>query len=97
MEIVKPRLSCVKLDPDPYWQKQLEKNSWTRIRKKLIRIHSPDSRCEQKNYMKGDGLHIIALRNPMFYFCSNIELTWHECSFMPQITTYKEKIESKFL
>ena len=36
MEIVKPRLSCVKLDPDPYWQKQLEKNSWIRIRKKLI-------------------------------------------------------------
>ena len=39
---------------------------------------------------------IIALRNLIFYFWSNIELTWHECSFMPQITNYKEKI-MKFL
>ena len=28
---------------------------------------------------------IIALRNLIFYFWSNIELTWHECSFMSQI------------
>ena len=35
---------------------------------------------------------IIALRNLIFYFWSNIELTWHEYSFMPQITNYKEKI-----
>ena len=34
---------------------------------------------------------IIALRNLIFYFWSNIELTWHECSFMSQITNYKEK------
>ena len=39
---------------------------------------------------------IIALRNLIFYFWSSIELTWHECSFMPQITNYKEKI-MKFL
>ena len=35
---------------------------------------------------------IIALRNLIFYFWSNIELTWHECSFMSQITTYEEKM-----
>ena len=35
---------------------------------------------------------IIALRNLIFYFWSNIELTWHECSFMSQITNYKEKM-----
>ena len=38
---------------------------------------------------------IIALKNLIFYFWSNIELTWHECSFMPQITNYKEKIMGK--
>ena len=38
---------------------------------------------------------IIALRNLIFYFWSNIELTWHEYSFMPQITNYKEKIMEK--
>ena len=38
---------------------------------------------------------IIALRNLIFYFWSNIELTWHEYSFMPQITNYKEKIMGK--
>ena len=38
---------------------------------------------------------IIALRNLIFYFWSNIELTWHECSFMSQITNYKEKIKKK--
>ena len=38
---------------------------------------------------------IIALRNLIFYFWSNIELTWHECSFMCQITNYKEKIQTK--
>ena len=35
---------------------------------------------------------IIALRNLIFYFWSNIELTWHECSFMSQITNPKEKM-----
>ena len=35
---------------------------------------------------------IIALRSLIFYFWSNIELTWHESSLMPQITNYKEKI-----
>ncbi len=35
---------------------------------------------------------IIALRNLIFYFWSNIELTLHECSFMSQITNYKEKM-----
>ena len=35
---------------------------------------------------------IIALRNLIFYFWSNIELTWHECSFMSQTTNYKEKM-----
>ena len=35
---------------------------------------------------------IIALRSLIFYFWSNIELTWHECSFMSQITTYEEKM-----
>ena len=39
---------------------------------------------------------IIALRNLIFYFWSNIELTWHECSFMPQMTNYKEKIMNFF-
>ena len=34
---------------------------------------------------------IIALRNLIFYW-SNIELTWHECSFMSPITNYKEKM-----
>ena len=38
---------------------------------------------------------IIALRNLIFYFWSNIELTWHECSFMSQITNYKEKMLKK--
>ena len=38
---------------------------------------------------------IIALRSLIFYFWSNIELTWHECSFMSQITNYKEKIKKK--
>ena len=38
---------------------------------------------------------IIALRNLIFYFWSNIELTWHECSFMSQITTYEEKMFKK--
>ena len=38
---------------------------------------------------------IIALINLIFYFWSNIELTWHECSFMYQITKYKEKIKKK--
>ena len=38
---------------------------------------------------------IIALRNLIFYFWSNIELTWHECSFMPQIINYKEKMLRK--
>ena len=40
---------------------------------------------------------IIALRNLIFYFWSNIELTWHECSFMSQITNYKEKCRKKFV
>ena len=35
---------------------------------------------------------MIALRNFIFYFWSNIELTWHEYSFMSQITNYKEKM-----
>ena len=35
---------------------------------------------------------IIALRNLIFYIWSNIELTCHECSFMSQITNYKEKM-----
>ena len=37
----------------------------------------------------------IALRNLVFHFWSNIELTWHECSCMPQITNYKENIQKK--
>ena len=43
---------------------------------------------------------IIALspRTLTFYFWSNIELAGHECSFMPQITNYKDKImNEKFL
>ena len=40
---------------------------------------------------------IIALRNLIFYFWSNIELTWHEYSFMPQITNNKEKIMEPIL
>ena len=39
---------------------------------------------------------IIALRNLIFYFWSNIELTWHECSFMSQITNHKEKMMEIF-
>ena len=38
---------------------------------------------------------IIALRHLIFYFWSNIELTWREYSFMPQITNNKEKIMEK--
>ena len=38
---------------------------------------------------------IIALRNRIFYFWSNIELTWHEYSVMSQITNNKEKIMGK--
>ena len=34
---------------------------------------------------------IIALKTLIFYFWSNIEPTWHECSFITQITIYKEK------
>ena len=40
---------------------------------------------------------IIALRSLIFYFWSNIELTWHECSFMSQITTLKKKCRKIFL
>ena len=40
---------------------------------------------------------IIALRSLKFYFWSNIELTWHECSFVPQITNncLQKKLSSK--
>ena len=38
---------------------------------------------------------IIALGTIIFYFWSNIELTWHDCLFVPQITNDKEKIMKK--
>ena len=32
------------------------------------------------------------IEKPYILFWSNIELTWHECSVMSQITNYKEKM-----
>ena len=46
-----------------------------------------------KYSLKGNG-DCIALRNLIFYFWSNIELTGYECSFMSQII---EKIKKKNL
>ena len=52
----------------------------------LLHIHMIGKRGGERRWT------IIALRNLIFYFWSNIELTWHEYSFMSQITTYKEKM-----
>ena len=54
--------------------------------KKYIMFFNSSNRRDERRWT------IIALRSLIFYFWSNIELTWHECSFMSQITTYKEKM-----
>ena len=74
------------------WYESISRHSSTRLQQECPPLARPSGLLRWNTSQKTAAPRnerswtIIALRTLIFYFWSNIELTWHACSFVPQIT-----------